>query len=101
MDAKIIPEPELLAQNRIAAAGDLIKKAGGPAVLARLLSETMGVTVTPARVSKWALIGVPAAWGPIIEVVVPGFGRERLNPWLYTDYKQDIHNSGIRFLVGV
>lgn len=84
-------QPDLEAL-RISAAGELLRRAGGPAVLARKLTKQTGYRVTPARVSKWCLIGVPPAWGPVLEVVVPGWTRERLNPWLYTDYSQDIHN---------
>lgn len=101
MSTKKILGPGRLHSDRIDAASKLIRKAGGPAVLARKLSDSMGVNVSPARVAKWALIGVPAAWGPILEVVVPGTTRQMLNPWLYTDYQQDIHNSGIGLLVSV
>ncbi len=101
MGKKTIPGPQELANVRRFAAADLIRTAGGPAELARLLTGTMGVTITPARVTKWAVIGVPPAWGPILEAIVPGCRRQALNPWLYTDYQQDIHNPGIEYLVNI
>lgn len=101
MPPKKKPTPHDMHKQRLAAAVELIRIAGGPANLARKLTAAMGVKVTPGRVSKWVLIGVPPSWGPILEVVVPGANREAFNPWLYTDYSQDIHNREIEYLVNI
>ena len=84
-----------MKEGRIQAARDAIEKAGGAAALARALSHHRGRTVTTARVKKWRYVGIPAEWGPLVELLVKGVSRETLNPWVYIKDPQVMHSREV------